>query len=145
MVNTYTRRSLIYFPVTTRSLRWWLEAFKTNSKSIKGMYRIKNDSYPGGGPAKPGGGGKGIPGGKPGGRKPGGGPGIPGGAKGMGGRANEGGPTISGELSDHQVSKTLKKILLGGIIPIPRPAGIPRPGPTGSYNQKSSEFFSKCL
>ena len=99
-----------------------------------------NDSYPGGGPANPGGGGKGMPGGKPGGRKPGGGPDIPGGAKGMGGRANEGGPTSSGKLSDHRKSKTVK-VLLGGIIPIPRPAGIPRPGPTGSYDQKRSDFF----
>jgi len=66
-----------------------------SSKLIKGVYWIKNDTYPGGGPAKPGGGGKGMPGGKPGGRKPGGGPGIPGGAKGIGGRANEGGPTIT--------------------------------------------------
>jgi hypothetical protein len=82
-----------------------------------------------------------MPGGKPGGRKPGGGPGIPGGAKGMGGRANEGGPTSSGKLSDHRESKTMKKVLLGGIIPMPRPAGIPRPGPTGNYGQKRSEFF----
>jgi hypothetical protein len=63
----------------------------------------------------------------------------------MGGRANEGGPTISGKLSDHRVSKTMKKIILGGIIPIPRPAGIPRPGPTGSYDQKSSEFFQAFI
>jgi len=64
---------------------------------------------------KPGG-GNGIPGGapgKPGGLKPGGGPpGIPGGPNGMGGRWSAGAP-------------------IGGIIPIPRPAGIPRPGPTG--------------
>jgi len=38
---------------------------------------------------------------------------MPGGANGIGGRANEGGP-------------------IGGIIPMPRPAGIPRPGPIGS-------------
>jgi len=68
---------------------------------------------PGGGPENPGGGWNGMPGGKPGGLNPGGGPGIPGGAKGIGGRASEGGP-------------------IGGIMPIPRPAGIPRPGPTGS-------------
>jgi len=67
----------------------------------------------GGGPPNPGGGGKGTPGGNPGGRKPGGAPGIPGGANGIGGLANAGGPE-------------------GGIIPIPRPAGIPRPGPGGS-------------
>lgn len=53
-------------------------------------------TYPGGGPPKPGGGGgKGIPGGKPEGRKPGGGPGIPGAANGTGGRAMGGPPTIS--------------------------------------------------
>lgn len=51
------------------------------------------NAHPGGGPAKPAGGGNGIPGGKPGGRKPGGGPGIPGGAKGIGGRAMPGIPT----------------------------------------------------
>lgn len=53
-------------------------------------------TYPGGGPPKPGGGGKGMPGGppgKPGGRKPGGGaPGMPGGANGMGGLAMPPGP-----------------------------------------------------
>lgn len=54
-----------------------------------------------------------MPGGKPGGLKPGGGPDMPGGAKGIGGRANDGAP-------------------IGGIIPMPRPAGMPRPGPTGS-------------
>jgi hypothetical protein len=43
-------------------------------------YDRTDTTYPGGGPPKPGGGGKGIPGGIPGGRKPGGGPpGIPGG------------------------------------------------------------------
>jgi hypothetical protein len=50
-------------------------------------------TYPGGGPANPGGGGNGIPGGNPGGLNPGGGPDMPGGAKGMGGRAREGIPT----------------------------------------------------
>jgi len=54
-----------------------------------------------------------MPGGNPGGLNPAGAPGMPGGAKGMGGRATAGIP-------------------IGGIMPIPRPAGIPRPGPTGN-------------
>ena len=54
-------------------------------------------TYPGGGPAKPGGGGNGMPGGKPGGLNPGGGPGIPGGANGIGGLARAGAPTIDPE------------------------------------------------
>jgi len=87
-------------------------------------------TYPGGGPANPGGGGNGIPGGNPGGLNPGGGPDMPGGAKGIGGRAKEGIPT----KGDIKVTKKMAMTsnLLGGIIPIPRPAGIPRPGPTGS-------------
>jgi hypothetical protein len=56
------------------------------------LYTNISMAYPGGGPPKPGGGGNGIPGGKPGGLKPGGGPGMPGGAKGIGGRAREGIP-----------------------------------------------------
>lgn len=68
-----------------------LEARKNMSES-KGSEENKI-AYPGGGPAKPGGGAKGIPGGKPGGLKPGGGPAIPGGANGIGGRARDGGPT----------------------------------------------------
>jgi hypothetical protein len=40
-----------------------------------------------------------MPGGKPGGLNPGGGPGMPGGAKGIGGRANEGGPTTEQIIS----------------------------------------------
>lgn len=59
----------------------------------EGTKIIFKESYPGGGPAKPGGGANGIPGGKPGGLKPGGGPDIPGGPNDMGGRCKEGGPT----------------------------------------------------
>lgn len=54
-----------------------------------------------------------MPGGAP------GKPGMPGGANGIGGRCREGGP-------------------IGGIMPIPRPAGIPLPGPTGSVDFLSS-------
>ena len=103
-------------------------------------------SYPGGGgPPNPGGGGKGTPGGKPGGRKPGGAPGIPGGANGIGGLAKAGGPAVSVKKVAHEqrsfpieFSKGQKEeeYAPGGIIPIPRPAGIPRPGPAGSCTGK---------
>jgi hypothetical protein len=73
-----------------------------------------------------------MPGGKPGGLKPGGGPGMPGGAKGIGGRANDGAPTTN-KWSARLYNCRVKKHELGGIIPMPRPAGMPRPGPTGSY------------
>ena len=33
----------------------------------------------------------------------------------------------------HENNDFKEKNALGGIIPMPRPAGIPRPGPTGSY------------
>lgn len=66
-----------------------------NSSIVKRLIKkIRKESYPGGGPANPGGGAKPIAGGKPGGRKPGGGPGIPGGANGIGGRAIAGAPTV---------------------------------------------------
>ena len=120
-------------------------------KGAAGNYRRKNlvseienlftrdrevdDPYPGGGapePPKPGG-GKGTPGGNPGGLKPGGGaPGIPGGpANGTGGRPNGGAPTI-GRINKHKcflLTGKTRRYALGGIIPIPRPVGIPRPGP----------------
>jgi hypothetical protein len=87
-------------------------------------------SYPGGGPPKPGGGANGIPGGMPGGRNPGGGPpGMPGGPpKPIGGGIP---PTRVGSVN--KKTKRMRQIhALGGIMPIPRPAGIPRPGPAGS-------------
>ena len=67
-------------------------------ETSKGVYRLNLKSnnihqtatYSGGGPANPGGGGNGIPGGKPGGLNPGGGPGMP---EAKGGRA-DGGPTM---------------------------------------------------
>ena len=66
-------------------------------------------AYPGGGPPKPGGGGKGMPGGKPGGRKPGGGgPGIPGGPpKGTGGLAKAGAPTTTKSRFDRNVATVI--------------------------------------
>ena len=72
-----------------------------------------------------------MPGGKPGGLKPGGGAGMPGGANGTGGRPDGRPPTIRNE---YEVSLICKRYGYspGGIIPIPRPAGMPRPGPTGS-------------
>lgn len=75
-----------------------MEASDRKKKNSDQQFERECDAknYPGGGPGKPGGGGpggKGMPGGKPGGLNPGGGPGIPGGGKGIGGRANEGGPT----------------------------------------------------
>lgn len=74
-----------------------------------------------------------MPGGKPGGLNPGGGPGMPGGAKGIGGRANEGGPTTETTYQYANDTDMLQiKGVLGGIIPMPRPAGMPRPGPMGS-------------
>ena len=99
---------------------------------VKQRSKGGGQTHPGGGPPKPGGGGgKGIPGGNPGGLKPGGGPAIPGGGKGIGGRANEGGPT-NFTASENRHSFKRRRNLLGGIMPIPRPAGIPRPGPIGS-------------
>jgi hypothetical protein len=76
-----------------------------------------------------------MPGGKPGGLKPGGGPGIPGGGNGIGGRAIEGIPTKGWQKvsSRKRVNDARQNNSLGGIIPIPRPAGMPRPGPTGSF------------
>ena len=66
----------------------------------------------------------------PGGRKPGGGaPGMPGGPpKGIGGRANEGAPTAAESVTLSVITHATDN-LLGGIMPMPRPAGIPRPGP----------------
>ena len=99
-------------------------------------------SYPGGGgPPNPGGGVKGTPGGNPGGRKPGGALGIPGGANGIGGLAKAGGPAVAvKKVANEQRSFPIEfskgqegdMYAPGGIIPIPRPAGIPRPGPAGS-------------
>jgi hypothetical protein len=113
----------------TRSLRWRLEAVGEKKKYEQSKSFHPRLTHPGGGPAKPGGGGKGIPGGKPGGRKPGGGPGMPGG-NGMGGRATV---TLGGKKGSEQRPSWEGKVhILGGIIPIPRPAGIPLPGPAGS-------------
>jgi hypothetical protein len=72
--------------------------------------------------------------GKPGGRNPGGGPGMPGGAKGIGGRCSAGAPTKDKEAIQprNKVKQRGFRHALGGIMPIPRPAGIPLPGPTGS-------------
>lgn len=80
---------------------WNLRDSKEIYASIDVTLMDKRLTNPGGGPPKPGGGGKGIPGGKPGGRKPGGGPGIPGGAKGIGGLAIPGAPTIESKLHDN--------------------------------------------
>ena len=85
--NIQLLKFLKHFSLLLRRLKAKM-AHQTHVNSLQ--YR---NTYPGGGPAKPGGGGKGIPGGKPGGLNPGGGSGIPGGAKGIGGRAREGGPT----------------------------------------------------
>lgn len=70
-----------------------MEAAKKSHRGIQ----VNQTTYPGGGPANPGAEAKGIPGGKPGGRKPGGGPGIPGGND-IGG-AMDGAPT---EKSQHR-------------------------------------------
>src|SRR5216684_5558163 len=59
------------------------------------IYTSGPSSYPGvGGPPNPGGGGKGTPGGNPGGRNPGGAPGTPPGVNGTGGPAKAGGPAV---------------------------------------------------
>jgi len=78
-----------------------LEASLACQNQLSVVLWVIESAYPGGGPPKPGGGGKGMPGGKPGGLKPGGGPAIPGGAKGMGGRCREGAPTKKTDKYPH--------------------------------------------
>ena len=58
---------------------------------------------------------------------------MPGGANGIGGRANDGGPTAK-QTCQYTIDTDMHYTegVLGGIIPIPRPAGMPRPGPIGS-------------
>lgn len=113
----------VSFRSSAKHRTWRWDIAQTHNKKRRGDSGYRKPNHcgwkPGGGPPNPGGGANGMPGGapgKPGGRKPGGGPGMPGGAKGMGGRCREGAP-------------------IGGIMPIPRPAGMPLPGPAGS------EFF----
>lgn len=82
-----------------------------------------------------GGGGNGIPGGMPGGRNPGGGPGMPGGPYGMGRPANAKPRRNIWSVFCIAVAGSTKVHAPGGIIPIPRPAGMPRPGPGRSCKQ----------
>lgn len=101
-------------------------------------------THPGGGPPKPGGGGKGMPGGapgKPGGLNPGGGPGIPGGAKGIGGRCKEGGPTRtakSGEFT-HNTRYHKSETYSEASYPCHGLQAYPDQGPVGACNVQISQ------